>query len=305
MNGALYHLDCSRTYVRMLFHYSSAFNIIPPDKLEGKLTDLGVPPTACNWILDFLMDRQQVVKMGDKVLAQLTVSTGSLRGSCLSPKLFTLYTSESFSTREDTIIIKYANDKTNLGLIEGGHESVYREKVNSILDYGEENDLILSVGKTKELIMDFRKKACPQQDINIKGTVVERADCHRFLTLQVAANLSWPLNTTATVKKAQQCLYFIRLLRKADLSHRPLTQAYKGLVKSILTNDGNTTQTERKALQRVIKTAERIIKIKIPFHGHDIHTMLQEGSTRHHKRNTPSSTHTPEEQTVNIQSQMQ
>lgn len=81
--------------------------------------------------------------------------------------------------------------------------------------------------------------------------------------------LSWTLNTTTTVEKAQQRLYFIRLLRKAGLNYRPLTQAYRGLIKSILTTRltvwyGNTTQAERKALQRVIKTAERIIGTKLP-----------------------------------------
>lgn len=53
----------------------------------------------------------------------------------------------------------------------------------------------------------------------------------------------WPeLDTTATVKRAQQRLYFIRKLRKA--------WAYMGLVESTLTTDlivwyGNTTEAER------------------------------------------------------------
>ena len=97
---------------------------------------------------------------------------------------------------------------------------------------------------------------------------MERADSYRFLGLQVTSDLSWTHNTTATVKKAQQRLYFIRLLRKAGLNHRPLTQAYRGLVESILTIIivwyGTTTQAERKALQRVIKTAERIIGTTLP-----------------------------------------
>lgn len=75
----------------------------------------------------------------------------------------------------------------------------------------------------------------------------------------MTADLSWTVDATDTVKKAQGRLHFIRLLRKAGLSHRPLTQAYKGLVESILTIGitvwyGNTAQAERKALQRIMKT---------------------------------------------------
>ncbi len=207
--------------------------------------------------------------MGGWVSSEITVSTGSPQGCCLSPKLFTLYTSDCVSTRDDTVITKYADDTTILGLIRGGDDSGYRGLIKDIPAYSVENNLILNVGKTKELIMDFRKKALPLQPINIKGTEVERVDSYRFLGLQMAANLSWSDSTTAMVKKAQQRLHFIRLLRKAGLSPRPLTQACKGLVESILTTGitvwcSNTTLAERKALQRVIKTAERIIKTKLP-----------------------------------------
>ncbi|RXN13623.1 RNA-directed DNA polymerase from mobile element jockey-like protein [Labeo rohita] len=99
----------------------------------------------------------------------------------------------------------------------------------------EENDLILNTDKTKEIILDFRKNPLPLQPLIIKGTEVEKADSHRFLGLQIASDLSWTLNTTAIVKKAQKRLYFIPLLRKAGLKHRPLIQAYRGLIESIIT----------------------------------------------------------------------
>lgn len=87
----LKHLDTSNTYARLLFlDYSSVFHTIRPMKLTGKLADLGVPTPTRNWILDFLIDTPQVVRMGNAVSAELTVSTGTLQGCCLSPKLFSL-----------------------------------------------------------------------------------------------------------------------------------------------------------------------------------------------------------------------
>lgn len=73
-----------------------------------------------------------------------------------------------------------------------------------------------------------------------------------------------------TVKKAQQRLHFIRVLKKARLRHQPLIQACRGLVESILTSAitawyGNTTQTERKSLQQVIKAAEKVTGSGLPF----------------------------------------
>ena len=64
LNTALYHLDSRNTYLRMLFiDYSSAFNTILPSKLITKLRTLGLNTSLCNWILDFLTGRYQVVRV--------------------------------------------------------------------------------------------------------------------------------------------------------------------------------------------------------------------------------------------------
>jgi hypothetical protein len=64
------HLDKINTYVRMLFiDYSSAFKIIVPSKLITKLRILGPNSTLCNWILDFLTGRPQVVTVGSNTSA--------------------------------------------------------------------------------------------------------------------------------------------------------------------------------------------------------------------------------------------
>ena len=51
----LSRLDKRDAYLRMLFiAYSSAFNTIVPSKLITKLRALGLNPSLCNWVLDFL-----------------------------------------------------------------------------------------------------------------------------------------------------------------------------------------------------------------------------------------------------------
>jgi hypothetical protein len=48
----------------MLFiDHSSAFNTIVPSKLIIKLEALSLNATLCNWVLDFLTGRPQVVKV--------------------------------------------------------------------------------------------------------------------------------------------------------------------------------------------------------------------------------------------------
>ena len=79
------------TYVRMLFiDYSSAFNTILPHQLLSKLRNLRLWNTLC-WVLDFLTNRTQSVRLGNHISSTLSLSTGFCRVVCsLSPLLYTL-----------------------------------------------------------------------------------------------------------------------------------------------------------------------------------------------------------------------
>ena len=88
----LSHLEKGNTYVRMLLiDYSSAFNTIVPLKLILNLRSLGLNSSLCNWILDFLTGRPQVVRMFSLTSFVLTLSTGAPQGCVLSPLLYAQY----------------------------------------------------------------------------------------------------------------------------------------------------------------------------------------------------------------------
>ena len=93
LHTAFSHLDKMNTYVRILFiDYSSAFNTIGPTKLITKLRTLELNTSLCNWILDFLTSRSQVVSVGNNTSATLIFNTGAPQGCVLSPLLYSLFT---------------------------------------------------------------------------------------------------------------------------------------------------------------------------------------------------------------------
>ncbi len=80
--------------MRMLFiDFSSAFNTVIPHKLVCTLSDLGIDASLCAWIMDFLTNRLQNVKIGDCTSTIIT-NTGMPQGCVLSPVLFTLFTQD-------------------------------------------------------------------------------------------------------------------------------------------------------------------------------------------------------------------
>ena len=122
-------MDKRNTYVRMLFvDYSSAFNTIVPSKLIIKLETLGLDPALCDWVLDFLTGRQQVVRVGNNISTPLILNTGSPQGCVLSPLLYSLFTHDCVAMHAFNSIIRFAEDTTVVGLITNNDEA-YREEV--------------------------------------------------------------------------------------------------------------------------------------------------------------------------------
>ncbi|KAK2899445.1 hypothetical protein Q8A73_012574 [Channa argus] len=267
---ALTHLDSKDSYVRMLFiDFSSAFNTIIPQHLTEKLSILGLNTSLCNWILDFLTGRPQSVRIGNNISSTTTLSTGAPQGCVLSPLLFTLLTHDCVAMHSSNHIVKFADDTTVVGLISKNDESAYREEVQRLTAWCGANNLSLNVDKTKEMVVDFRRAQGDHSPLIIDGSSVEMVKSTKFLGVHLADNLTWSVNTSSITKKAQQRLYFLRRLRKAHLPPPILTMFYRGTIESILSSCitawfGNCTVADRKTLQRIVRTAEKIIGVSLP-----------------------------------------
>ncbi|KAK3572691.1 hypothetical protein QTP86_004149 [Hemibagrus guttatus] len=166
-------------------------------------------------------------------------------------------------------IIKFADDTTVVGLIRKNDESAYREEVQQLTAWCKANNLSLNVEKMKEMVVDFRRVQSDHSPLNIDGSNVEIVKSSKFLGVHLAEDLIWSLNTSSITKKAQQRLYFLRRLRKAHLPPSILTTFYRGTIESILRSCitawfGNCTVSDRKTLQQIVRTAEKIIRVSLP-----------------------------------------
>jgi hypothetical protein len=102
----------------MLFiDFSSAFNTIVPSKLITKLRTLGLNTSLCNWILDFLTGRPQVVRVDNNTSTKGILNKGAPQGCMLRPLLYTLFTHDCTARHDSNTIIKFADDTTVVGLI--------------------------------------------------------------------------------------------------------------------------------------------------------------------------------------------
>ena len=92
----------------------------------------------------------------------------------------------------------------------------------------------LNTTKTKQIILDFRKHRTDPSLFYIQDDCVERFHTFTFLGTMISANLSWSANTSAVIKKAQQHLHFLTVLRK-NICEKLLVTFCNSTIKSILT----------------------------------------------------------------------
>ncbi|KAL2085072.1 hypothetical protein ACEWY4_018392 [Coilia grayii] len=272
LHSTLTHLEEGKgNYVRMLFiDFSSAFNTIIPLKLVTKMKALGLNSTLCHWILDFLTNRSQVVRVGGLTSDILTINTGAPQGCVLSPLLYNIYTHDCKASSSHTSIIKFADDTVVMGLISNNNEQAYLDQVEEVAQWCQSNSLTLNVSKTKEMVVDYRRqRVSSYTQLMISGQPVERVPSFKYLGVHITEDLTWTVNTQYVLKKSRQRLFFLRQLRKFKVSSSVLKAFYTSAIESVLTGSiitwyGNSTVRDCSTLQRVVRSAERTIRTPLP-----------------------------------------
>ncbi|XP_063321054.1 protein asteroid homolog 1-like [Pelmatolapia mariae] len=107
-------------------------------------------------------------------------------------------------------------------------------------------------------------QCCMRQSLHLNQLLcspLPEPQCARvkFLGVQISDDLSWNLNTTTIMSKAQQRLHFLRKLKKASLPPAIFTSFYQASFESVLCCYitiwyGNCTFAEKKSLQQIVRT---------------------------------------------------
>ena len=267
------HLDTPKTSARILsLDFSSAFNIIQPHILLQKLRAMLVNPSLRKWILDFLTNKKQWVKINNTISSTITTNSGAPQGCVSSLALFSVYTSDCRSVDSSISkdhLFKYADDKALLCLITENNQQIYETEVQNLVSWCDSNCLQLNTKKTKVMVIDFRKLQYDPPTLSIKGEVVERVDSHSYLGVDISNQLDWSLNTKRIQKKCCQRNYFGTKLRKCYVCQTITNLFYKCTVQSVLCYClicwcGSLSVKNRVLLDRVARSASKTIGTTLP-----------------------------------------
>ena len=79
------------------------------------------------------------------------------------------------------MIDKCADNTVLIGQIIDDDDTHYRQEIDSFVWWCDQNHLELNVGKTKEMLMEFRKNKSVPDSVVIKRIEVERVETYKYL----------------------------------------------------------------------------------------------------------------------------
>jgi hypothetical protein len=120
-----------------LVDFSKAFDTVDHVLVVRKLKDLGFPGSIVNWVISYLTDRFQLVKIDGCFSDKLPINRGIVQGSGIGPYLYIIMESDLHPVSRKNEMFKYADD-TNL-LVPQHTDATLHIEFNNILQWAQRN----------------------------------------------------------------------------------------------------------------------------------------------------------------------
>jgi len=210
--------------------------------------------------MDFLTGRSQVVTIGSNTSSTLVQSSPECYKAAATAHGCTLFTHDCSAIHGSHQIIKFADDTKDIDLISNDDETEYRDEVTR---WCKDNSLALNVSKTKELFVVRNHQGTHSSTLD--RTLVEIVSCFPFTDLGRRsvdpqhgrhAQEGTPVPLPPTVPQEVQ--------HKHTMACELLLWHHSVRSGGVTVWYGNTTAQDRKAIQRFVRMAEKIIGCALP-----------------------------------------
>ena len=235
LNEWLYNLDNDIQTDAAYMDFRKAFDSVPHKRLINKLKAYKIDGQILKWIISFLSDRTQYVKINNDCSSKLNVTSGVPQGSVLGPTLFIYFINDLPNVVNDTPIKIFADDtkvyhgitnKDDVSKLQNSIDAMYEWTQKWLLQFNKQKCKILHLGSKNEKNDYF----IGSDDQRI---TLEETDLEKDLGVYIDPNLDFKKHIKNTVKKASYTSYKILknfTFKKAKI----MVPLFKSLVRPVL-----------------------------------------------------------------------
>ena len=191
--------------------------------MVSKLKSLRIPIPTLNWIINFLTNRKQRVKLASDCLSEWSNDpAGVPQGTKLGPWLFVLMINDLRPDGVDQA--KFVGDLTISETVPKSGVSIIQSSVNSIKEWSDNNLFRLHDGKCKELRIDFKQNRSILSPISINDKQTEIVNEVKLLGMTLRSDLRWNSHVHNIISKCSKRLYLLTQLKRANVTKKDILQ---------------------------------------------------------------------------------
>ena len=217
----------------VLFDYRKAFDFIDHHLLTRKILGLDIPRGVSRWVIDFLANRKQRVKLSADCLSEWgPVPSGVPQGTKLGPWLFLLMINDLHIPNVQTW--KYVDDTTVAEIVQRESPGDAQSAVSQVEDWSRENNMQLNADKCKVMVIDFKRNKHDFSPLTVDGKPLETVDNAKILGVTLSNDLKWNTHICECIKKANTRLYFLVQLKRARVPIEDIVNFYCTTIRSVM-----------------------------------------------------------------------